>query len=266
MYDERDEWKWSNFLRDIGLALFVLFCWLGAMLAFRLCWISAVQSAHAGPLEREVLRPAVALKDNKYLSSGVVVQVATAPPRKLVLTCAHCCEPDQEMDVISRRGSKDATSKAKVVWRDVKADLALLKPQSEDSLVAALIPEVDAVDVRPGRAVWYCGSGGGLTFSLVKSIVNQHKGGWLLVNGEGHYGHSGSGVFVRKGGKYLLVGVLRGGWDKSPKTPVACVPLEKIREHLDGYMEDQKLKKDKKHEKCKGGGPCQKPVSAGSQP
>jgi hypothetical protein len=147
-------------------------------------------------------------------------------------------EPTRTVTLRSRRGEVEATQDGRVVWYDEESDLALLRPSAPRSLPPGAGLGHDGERTVRGEPVWYCGYGSGLPWNLVRSIVNQELPGWLVVNGEGWYGHSGSGVYVRRGRGYALVGVVsRATRPASARTPVSCVRLDRIHKFLKAYRE-----------------------------
>lgn len=209
--------------------------------------------------DRMMLRPSVcvlvATPGGSGYGSGVVLLVEGRP---LILTAAHVvravvsprevvrvCKrgrPVKQIEtkplpvrMVNRSGKVLSTRTARVVWMDRNTDLALLKPDSSEGLsVAELCEEAEVLD--PGEDCWYCGAGGGIHFNLQKAIINQEANGELLINGGGWYGHSGSGVMVRRNGRWRVCGVLLRLKDRTnPQSPMGCANLETIHTFLRSY-------------------------------
>lgn len=145
--------------------------------------------------------------------------------------------------VRSRLGKSKTVTPARIVrygadWEKDGPDLAVL---SVDGPLCGWRPATLATGspVEAGESVWYCGFGGGIPWNLQKSIVNQNDGRYLVVNGGAWYGHSGSGVFVLRGGRYVLVGVVVAHMQLPryyPRTPAECEPLREVRKFLEGVV------------------------------
>ena len=173
---------------------------------------------------------------------------------------------------------RDSKGRHKAEWVHLiaesgKDDLAVLScPQGLATL--ELLGEDD--ETEEGEDCWYCGWGNRVPYHLVKSIVNApsesgcdcrkgrcddedcdcgcHDGecscnpkDWLRVNGEGWFGHSGSGLLVarRHKGKTVMkvagcVVALRSSCDRH-KQPILCETHATIRAFLDslaGHEDD----------------------------
>lgn len=155
-----------------------------------------------------------------------------------VLTAAHVVSPgdDKERQVVrSKKGRVYSERKAKVVALDPCEDLALLSLDDPAGLYPALLPDT-LTDPTPGEDVWYSGYGGRLPWNLQRGIVNQYDpddGYW--VNGGGWFGHSGSAVYVKRGGKLVVSGVLYAMHSPdNPKSPLIVVPHHKVLKFLKG--------------------------------
>jgi hypothetical protein len=190
-------------------------------------WWPSPALLQASPLTRSAV---MVYKSDRLIGSGVVVTYKGAPH---VLTCAHVIDafvenrmaeeiaPDGSTVVtftrgyvkpklLTRAGRVVSSRLGRVVKNAVghKPDLALIRPDDDRGLVPVpLLPS----PAKIGEPAWYCGAGNGNLFSLIKTIVNDTDDrGFLRVNGEGWYGHSGSGVLVKRRGKLHLAGVVWG--------------------------------------------------------
>lgn len=198
----------------------------------------------AGPESEQIVAPSCKVASPRGYGSGVLL---TLPGKDglYVLTASHVVEDAvqqayvtyQDEDGEEHRLAVPARMRCEladgrpfegtvVFWNpDYErrgADLALLRAESdlEHPRTAILLPE--QVTFRLGEPAWYCGWGSGVPASLERTIVN-HVGEQLLrVNGNGWYGHSGSGVFVERDGKYVLCGIVTQLAALTPRTPIEC--------------------------------------------
>lgn len=215
---------------------------------------SSVTSANvfAGTLKEDVLRNVVDLSiDGQCVGSGICVR---HEGRFVVLTAAHVAEaaveakvPQLELVIDQVNGlilkimdsaprtflctwRDGTTAEASVIgkngnWFTTGLDLAVLMPENATEAFkkgwGSKLVDIKA-ELEEGEDVWFCGSGGAIPFMLEKTILNKQDGRFLTVNGIGWYGHSGSGVFVKRGGEYVLVGIIvhfiqhPDQWAKSP--------------------------------------------------
>jgi len=180
----------------------------------------------------QVVGPTVLISSVDSSASGVVLKVKGLVR---ILTAKHVADNVKDRTAVySRAGRVETRRMAVVVVKAPEADLALLTPEDDKWLVPAFQSSVDPVP-QPGEEAWYCGYGSLVPFNLVKTIVNQMAmHGELVVNGEGWKGHSGSGVFVKRAGKWVLAGiVVRPVASGSPHSPVGCVPWADIHTFLE---------------------------------
>jgi len=115
-------------------------------------------------------------------------------------------------------------------------DLALLLPEKAEGMHAAFRSQAP---LEPGQDCWYIGTTLGLHRSLEKSIINRVEFEWegnpfYVVNGNGSFGNSGGGLFVRHANKYILVGVVVRIW-RGHATPLMCQTQETIAAFLEEY-------------------------------
>src|SRR5581483_8694583 len=189
----------------------------------------------------EVVAPAVRLEvPGEGYGSGVLIRHRG---ELLVLTAAHVAElavEGKEAPFIINLTFMDGRVMGGEVirfspdWRKGEPDLALVRPCGlTDGLQPAALVNGDP-RFELGEEVFYCGFGGGFGPSLEKSIVNRVFARFIAVNGHGWFGHSGSGVFVKRRGKWVVAGVLVAFVvhpNQHPKSPLACEAA--LREWLD---------------------------------
>lgn len=213
-------------------------------------------TVESGSVADQVVSPSVVVLADNSMGTGTAI---TFKGNVYVLTAAHVVADNMNPTLTFRvdgtgkttvtidktpkpvtLASKNKTGKAvtnqsgKIIWYDAHNDLALILPNNPDSLTPAQPP--DCYEPELGEDVYYCGSGGGLHWSLVKSIVNQYDDTYLTVNGAGWYGHSGSGVYMKRGGNWQLHGVLVAfaQWPKNNiRSPMVCVPLPTVYKFLE---------------------------------
>lgn len=202
-------------------------------------------------LEKEVIDPTVHIQlpvdGGNIVGSGSLIQLQGKP---YILTASHVvenCYVQTKRHYFGAKGEKvefveDSIKslnitlrdgrilKAKPVWRTADyytgADLALCEFEGDTPPKDLVLASVDCcAKPTPGEDVWYCGSGGAFPFNLEKTIVNQLTPETLTVNGHGWYGHSGSGTYIKRGDKFVLVAVLVR-FQEDPrrffKSPVEC--------------------------------------------
>lgn len=144
-----------------------------------------------------------------------------------------------------------ASREADLVWYDPPEeekghDLALLRPRHAEGLRAAPLGLSETLEV--GEDCWYVGTPNGLHGALERSIINRtdHQMGgntFTVVNGNGWYGNSGGGLFVKREGGYRLVGVVtRGIGANNPKCPLGAESPVAIRRVLEEYKKAKGVK------------------------
>lgn len=189
-------------------------------------------------IQEDIVDPYVEVQTGKGLGSGTVIKVGD---ETLVLTAAHVIaslkttktttligedgkekkevEPTWNKATLVKKTKKTKIEvKATVVWvsPDEESggnDLALLRPEDLTGLgVAVFDPKVN---LELGEDAWYIGSTMGEHRQLEKSIIqdtdrylDRFDKPWVLTNGNGAWGNSGGGLFVKRGGRYILVGVI----------------------------------------------------------
>ena len=230
-------------------------CSLLAFIGFAVTWAATPFAAAPPPeikqhqnLKTQVIAPAVMVGS----ASGVAVDLEMKG--RVILTCAHVVGHHIESaitvgkSVVTYRppaqvsvgyGGPDSPTIiwANIVKYDADADLALLKPvKPAEDLPLITFPQDDPRPVV-GEDAWYCGTGSGVPWNLDKSIINQVCRHWVTVNGNVWYGHSGSGVYVRRGDNYVLVGLVAQAatLPVTPKIPAKCVSWSRIKKFLDAY-------------------------------
>lgn len=185
-----------------------------------------------------VIETALAPRKQTYFDElGKVVEVEVKAP--LPVTITNKCEKGNE-----------TTRVGDIVWSSQGPDLALVRPRCPKGLVSARIASRGTLSA--GEACWYCGHGGGLPWSLQLSIINRPLyRGYTYVNGGAWFGHSGSGLFVRRANdnsgsrnRHDLVGVvvMIHSLD-NPRAAALCETHASITTFLKAYTEhSSKLK------------------------
>lgn len=214
-------------------------------------------------LKGQVIDPYVEVRAGEGIGSGTVIEFNG---EVLVLTAAHvvgCCVKDTKASV----QDKDAKDVGQVERHyepvtirrisplrqlDVQADivlfspveesgghdLALLKPRSTEGLKATRFSA--SAKMRPGQDAWYIGTPIGLHRSLEKSIINQTDMAWhgnifTVTNGNGTFGNSGGGLFVRDDRGFCLVGVVVRKAHGGDNSPLMCQTQKTILAFLTKY-------------------------------
>lgn len=229
----------------IGLALALLsFPWsLAGNLTGPQCGPAECCAPADQTVEQGVCDPYVQITiPGKCIGSGTVIRVGD---ETLILTCAHVaiCMVDETDgaavlgQAILTQGKKSWKADLAVVRFD--RDLALLRPKSADGF-SGVAHYTGKEKLTRGEDVWYCGTPRGFHSSLERSIVNQVcPDGMVAVNGNGWYGNSGCGVYVKRGGRFVLVGVMvRLVW-VDPRSPILCEPQEEINRLLNLYRSNE---------------------------
>jgi S1-C subfamily serine protease len=213
----------------------------------------------AGPVREQIVKPSVVVANPDDRPNGTGTAIAVGR-ETLILTAAHvvaeawdvpattwrdgdgneviAAPPDRKprpVWVYTKDRKVETKRQARLVWYDAANDLALLRPACAKGLVVAHVA-CPKIELDEGEDAWYCGYGGGLVQNLQKTIINQDDDEWTTVNGGGWYGHSGSGLFVSRGGKLVLVGVVVQLQNtRNPKSPIRCVTRAKIGAFLRAY-------------------------------
>ena len=129
-------------------------------------------------------------------------------------------------------------------------DLALVRPLEKLNIPAAKL--AFDLDLRPGREVWYCGSGSGTYQNLDRGILSRadapspygesDPNTYLSISGDVWHGHSGSTVYVLEKDTYVVVGVVLGPivFVNSPKVPARCANPKSIKAFVEGYLQRDK--------------------------
>lgn len=214
----------------------------------------------AGSVKTDVVAPAVSVREHRDApcGSGTVIRL---DGEVLILTAAHvvdgAAKKGDPVYLAVRQGGDVETRRCRIVaygWSggpDSGPDLALLRPDRAAGLDAAEVLRADDAALDHGETVFYCGDGAGLHRSLERSIINAPE--WepddepyrtyTRVNGLGWYGHSGSGLFVRRRDRWVLAGVVvmleRG---RDPKSPLLCETPQTVRTFLARYATGRKAR------------------------
>ena len=157
--------------------------------------------------------------------------VAVGPD--LILTAAHVAGGLEHSTV--RHQSDDGSHleewDATVVRTSAKYDLALLRTSRPHGLP---VVSLNTTPLVRGEEVWYCGSAKGEYGMLEHSIVNHpyygSPGGshYLIVNGNGWFGDSGCGVYVKRNGRFVLAGIMVHLLWGDARAPLGCEPQDAI--------------------------------------
>lgn len=189
-------------------------------------------------LGRQALDCAVLIggESGSYWGAGTLIRV---DGDVYVLTAEHVVPEDSIYHCTLRTG---AWFTAERVHGSLEHDMALLRPRFiPDGLLLSRTAHITLGRPRPGEPVWYCGYGSSVPFNLDRGIVSRVHPDTVAVTGNAWFGHSGSGVFVRRGGNYYLVGVMsclasdEEGYGYL-RTPVLAERL--IGDYLECYGED----------------------------
>jgi hypothetical protein len=185
---------------------------VGAVGPVACCAPDPVLSRPEVRVAQEVVDYSVIVYNSKRQLVGSGVRVAEG-----VLTAKHVTDAalrtssdtlDWPLIVVTKNVFGAETSRRARLVRDLaKHDLALLEVWMGFGSSYKPAPLATGLPVV-GEDCWYCGGGGGLPFNLDRSIINQTNPEETVVNGNVWYGHSGSGVFVRRKGRAVLIGVV----------------------------------------------------------
>jgi hypothetical protein len=226
-----------------------------------------------GPsLRKEVVDNAVILHVPGAAGSGTLIDVNG---ERLVLTAAHVvdsCYTTETFSYLDGEGKEHVKTRVKVagleavfrdgtrlkgkpvwsnqMWRVDGLDLALVKLDGDLSKRSVAATDFLSDRFEEGEDAAYCGYGAGVEFSLEKTIVNRFTDRYLTVNGIATWGHSGSGVYVKRMGaggewRWTLVGVVvqyAADPRRYPKAPCECEGPKSVRDFLKDYAEHAKEK------------------------
>jgi Trypsin-like peptidase domain len=164
--------------------------------------------------------------DEHYIGSGTE---GTYRGQVYVLTAGHVAKGAETISVC---GVDKVDRRAVVLALDEDIDLALLwvkgSPPSSD------LPELDPVYPEDGEDCWYTTSGSGVSLWTEKATIGRavYHGYDTLVTGQAWCGSSGGGVFVKRGNKLRLAGVIVRVKSDAPRAPTMCVGCFNIRKFL----------------------------------
>jgi S1-C subfamily serine protease len=183
--------------------------------------LACPQSKHQQPPQpaiEDVTSPCVSVVvDDRLQGAGVTILWGG---RVCVLTAGHVVNGGQKFGV-RRAGGR--TVECELIKQGNPVDLALLCPLDNLDCPAALLCSVEAL--KPGESLWTIGAPGGLEGSLHPATVDvpcvRYRGRhYLRYAGDGWYGNSGGGVYVLRGGKWMLCGITVMLADpRNPRTP-----------------------------------------------
>lgn len=184
-----------------------------------------------GRLQDEVVSPFVVVQNHGVGSQGSGFWVDDVH----VVTAYHVARGGQKIEV--------AGHSAKLVYCVREWDLAMLEVRG--------VPHQCVRVLRGGVELcedcWYYGNRGGCGGLMEKSVVSHvskasDNDPWdvlMTVNGLGWHGDSGCAVFVKRGGHYVVAGVLVCGlWVGEGKPPCGCIKASRLRAFLQGYDPD----------------------------
>lgn len=167
--------------------------------------------------------------------------------RVYVLTARHVVVDNGEIWVTGYASKGQVGRKASVIAEDKDSDLAVLWIQSprEGRYLPSLVP---ATDPQVYEDVWYTTNGGGLDGYSVKGQVSKTGHApccemcmtcrTTLFTGQGTYGSSGGGIFVKRGDYLKLVGVCShfSALDRAMRSPLASPEPNAIKKFLETYI------------------------------
>lgn len=232
---------------------------LAALLLSLLC-LAAAPPADDPPAVKHCVRKAVTVCDgDQTVGSGVVIR---HNKKTYALTCAHVAEDFEQwathvepragsfvegdiVEVLTRRRVtlkpyRGAKGSGFAVWVDKKRDVALVEILGKFCIDPVVIDP--RAEVYPDDDVYYCGAGV-KPFNLQRTwvaCVLPDEGALGLGIG-GWYGHSGSGVFKKRGSKFELVGMVQGLWEEGGRL-VRAVDLKTILASLKDFDADAAIK------------------------
>jgi S1-C subfamily serine protease len=215
--------------------------------------------AHGGSVASDVSDPywEVRVREGEAYGSGAVIDL---DGEILILTCAHVVkyvdnsgdEPRaavaDKLYLLKKTGDRADRRTGKVVWvgdAEKGPDLALVRPDDPRGLVPA--KRLEKVELELGEDCYYIGTGGGLHARLERSIIagvdvplgGQH---FTRANGNGYFGNSGGPLFVRRGGDWVLAGVVEGLYTSDPRAPLVAETPQTIQKVLDAYRASKKAR------------------------
>jgi hypothetical protein len=122
---------------------------------------------------------------------------------------------------------------------DLSTDLAVLELRTPlKKMPSAHLLRAEDTSAAPGEDVFFCGHGI-VPWNLQRGFVNQNRLDFFMINGVARPGHSGSGVFVKRGSDYKLAGVLVAGLnDGTWEDPIICVRGEVVTDFVCQVVKD----------------------------
>lgn len=184
--------------------------------------------------ERVARESYVAVQTNRGFGSGTE---GVWKGRVYVLTARHVIEGVSEILVTGDR-------KAVVIGEEEASDLALLWVQSPRP--QPLLPPLQPVDrVEVGEDCWYTTNGGGVDGYTVRGQIAKcdhpahgsmnMKARTFLCLGQGTYGSSGGGIYVKRDGQMKLAGVVShiSALEPAMRCPLASPKSSDIRKFLE---------------------------------
>lgn len=236
-------------------------------LALSLCFAAF---SFAGSIKNDIVDSYVRVKTEGRFGSGSVIEINK---EQYILTCQHVVEPalktvsinmtlrnGKQIELFKQYvnpiyvGRKNTFYECKVVAHcdGEGVDLALLKPLNPIPFKSAKLFDKTQKTLEVGEPVWYIGTPEGTEANLESTILSdlnyKHKafaGEYYLINGNGTYGSSGGGMFVKRGGEYLLAGtVCLLSVKENPKSALCATQIEIIHKFREAYKANGHNKKD----------------------
>lgn len=221
-----------------------------------------------GSIQTDIVDPYVEVRTTAGGGAGTVIKVGD---EILVLTAAHVVAesakamepktPEEAKRTLPEKNKPvflciETEHRRTVIQADIVGysttedkggtDLALVKPRDPAGLTPAIF--CDQAKIEPGQECWYIGTPMGVHRMLEKTIVNRpllekNDHPYIVVNGQGTYGNSGGGLFVKSGDKYVLVGVVtRRLWTSDDRNPLCAQTQKSIKLFIDKHVEAKNKK------------------------
>lgn len=205
---------------------------------------------------------------NQWISGGSGQVVELFEKQKLILTAHHVIEKALEKTSVfsyNEAGEKKEITKVyknkltvgrgntfyecKVIHyspyaeNNTNVDLALLQPLVDIPFNAAKLFSGKTSDLEAGEDFWYIGTPFGVSGVLERTILSDtnyyyphFNSNYYLFNGNGTYGNSGGGAFVKRNGEYQLVTLVTLlAQPQNPKSSLCGVPVEVLNKFLNSY-------------------------------
>lgn len=201
-------------MRTLSVAGIVAVCAAYALVIVGLCVrLTDPAARQAASLERDVCAPFVIVEATETPCHGAAFGCGTMIEhrgRVYVLTAKHVPGPDGKVKLIRYSHARDGEERCAgvVVYRSELRDLCLIEPEISPAGPVATVADDDS---SLGEDLWYIGAPNGVYGSVEKTIANHRPDSSLRrdrINGNGTFGSSGGGVFLHRGGRFVLIGVV----------------------------------------------------------